>query len=223
MLQTSGTIKLSEIKTEFGGASTLYGYIRGGGLVASHSNNSGISASAPQIRQFLGASNGFSSAGGSTWTSSEYDIPVANGLYSEYGFEPYYDIYTVAGVSDGGQGYPNQAIGTFGSYATVGTSKSSTSTTNIVGIFDYYQDDMTTYNSRAYTLQFSAIYFSGNPGAFWTSVTANGLTKYRSNCTNTSGDYFSALNLTRFSWITPYYDWNFTANGGVNNFSIVIA
>jgi hypothetical protein len=222
MLQTSGTIKLSEIKTEFGGASTLYGYRRGGGLVASHSNNSGISASAPQIRQFLGASNDFSSAGGSTYTSDTYDIAVANGYYTEF-YDPLYTIYTVAGVSDGGEGYPNQAIGTFGSYATVGTSKSSTSTTSIVGIFDYYQDDMVTYNSRAYTLQFSAIYFSGNPGAFWTSVTANGLTKYRSNCTNTSGDYFSGVNVTRFAWITPYWDWNFTANGGINNFSIVIA
>jgi len=222
MLQSSGTIKLSEIKTEFGSASTLYGYRKGAGLVASHSNNSGISTSVPQIRQFLGGSSVFDSSGGSTWTSSEYDIAVANGSTTEFG-EPLYTIYTVAGVSNGGEGYPNQVIGTFGSYATVGTSKSSTSTTNIVGIFDYYQDDMVTYNSRAYTLQYSAIYFSGNPGsAFWTYVTANGRTKYRSNCTNPSGTYNSGLNVTQFAWLTPYYDWNFTANGGINNFSIVV-
>lgn len=196
MLQSSAPIKLSEVKTEFGGGQTQLGYNRGGGYVANHSNNTAIPTGPPiKLLDFLGGSKNFNSSGGTNWTSGEY--------YS--GTEAYFGVNT--GLFPGG-GFLN-SLGTRGSYYQVGRSYSNTTSSNIDGVIDWSDSDTGAYGVW--------VVISGNvTGSWWTSITANGTTLNRSAADVTNGTYPGG------SYTQTYWTWTSAAFGfgSATNFSI---
>jgi hypothetical protein len=225
-LTTSAPLKLSDIKTQFGGASTLYGYRRGGGLVASHAENAGISTTNPHILQFLGAGQNFESAGGATpWTKGT----MTGGAASGGGGYTLVVVDTYAGVNQSGfwVGFTGGAPASgdvVGSYYNVGQSYSSTAVAALNGAYDWVQQQ-TQYPTATVTQTgiASLITFSGNvTGTWWTSVTVNGVNKTRSSASNTSGTYYSATNATVWFWYGgTYFNLGSLSDGA--SFNIVVA
>ena len=190
---SSNPLSLSEVKTEFGGGQPLTGYRRGAGYVASHSNNTSVPTSGTiNLLNFLGASKGFNSAGGTTWTAGEYNVG--------------YDTYQ--GVNTGyfpGAGFLN-SLGTRGSYYQVGKSYSDTTNTNIDGVYDYTDNYGGGYSAW--------VVMSGNvTGSWWTSITVNGTTLNRSAADVPNGTYpGGSYTQTYWTWTSNYFGPNGSGN-----------
>lgn len=109
-LPSSGTLSLSQIKTEFGGGATFFNYHRGQAYVPNHTANSPIpTAGTISIQQFYSTERNFTCTVVNTG-----DFTSINGYLS-----PSYGSASRVGI---------------------GTSGSSTNQTQFTGIFDYYLD-----------------------------------------------------------------------------------
>jgi hypothetical protein len=230
------TPTLSDIKTEYGGGtppSNLRSYVRGGGYVASHSNNLSISTnpSALTIRQYIGGSSNFDSSAGTTWTGGQGTSGTYSSTTSNFGGPVYHSYYyTAFGVSTtsfassqfSGQGI-SSGFGTIGSYSTVGTSKSGSGSTSIIAVYDLWKVD--TAPSSVTTLLNTSIAFSGDVttstlGNWWTSVTVFGVTRTRAS--STSNSYNSGGNYTVYEFPLGsgvYTPWK-AFNGWTGNFNV---
>ena len=186
-LQTSASaanpLTINELKTEFTGPtpSKLSDYYVGAGYVANHENNSSIPSSGRiNILNFLGADVDFES---NTYTDGQYiiDQGTTTGL-------PFPD-YVYSGVCtniDFGSSW-----GTMGSINLIGKSKSATTQVTIEEIFDF-TDTFSSWGQFGVT--------GNHTGTWWTSITANGVTKNRSAADFPSGQYFSPEDITVWLW-----------------------
>ena len=182
-LQSSGTIKLSEIVTEYGGGSNQRAYLRAGGYVANHQRNENIPTSGTlTTRNFLGTEKAFSSdtyvSGSSSGYSSGYSgiafyqdhiglptnsmaISYYTGTFSRQNANPPITVY------NGGSG---------GSYYRVGKSKSSLYKCAFAELSDYYgyyydgegnflYSDVRAYFRVYQSVPWSSYYASINPSS----------------------------------------------------------
>ena len=109
-LTSSVPIKLSEIKTEFGGSGTLRTYLRAAGYVASHTANASIPTSGNVLMtNFLGAEKNFTCSmttntngtdvygysAGVTGSVSRSGIGISKSATTQVSFNGLYDAYTL--------------------------------------------------------------------------------------------------------------------------------
>jgi hypothetical protein len=154
-------LALSQIKTEFGGGSTLAGYARGGGLVANHTANAAIPTSGTiAISNFLGTERNFTCS-----------MNVQKDLPSPVTYWGYYS--GVAGSA---------------SRTGIGTSPSSTAQTTFVGWYDLYTPDLNPPYADIYTATFLVL--SGNvTGTWWTDISWGSLNLTRASSATPSGAF----------------------------------
>lgn len=167
----TGTITLSQIKSEFGGT-TLTSHLKGGGFVAAHENNASVPSSGTiSISNFRSTATvlvdkdmeGLSYTDGSDVYSFVQPDPP-------YDTE-YVDIYGGANVPTSDPNKIPFVCGAIGVINFVGLGKANTTQAQFLGAADYYYDDGT---------GLSALYFAGDRrGTWWTSVTINGVTANR--------------------------------------------
>jgi hypothetical protein len=163
-------LALSDIKTEFGGGSTLAGYTRGAGLVASHTANASIPASGTvAISNFLGAEKNFTCS-----MNVQQDNP--NPL-------TYWGYYSgVAGsVSRSG----------------IGTSPSSTNQVTFVGFFDQYTSNPAPPPDDIYFITFFVV-SGNNTGTWWSNISWGGISFSRSS-SGTPNGFFDGTD-TYWDW-----------------------
>jgi len=191
-------VKISQLKTEFGGPtpSNLTNFYVGAGYVAKHQQNESIPSSGTiNLSTFVGAVNVFTST--VTQTAAWLTRSVKNG----YATRVYYGAYTGAAGTTSAPAYPPKIQ--FGGFTNVrvGQSRSSTAQSTLVGIYDTDPGS----NSLA-----SYIVFSGDVSTWaWNTITCNGLTVTRS--TNTTVTYNSTTASTY--WLVANSSIS-SANGG---------
>jgi hypothetical protein len=156
-------LALSQIKTEFGGGSTLAGYYRGGGLVANHTANAAIPTSGTiAISNFLGAEKNF---------TCSLDVQQANP-------PPLPLVYW---------GYVSGTVGS-ASRTGIGTSPSSTSQTTFVGWYDQYTPNFSPPPDDIYVGTFLVL--SGNvTGTWWTDISWGSLNLTRASSSTPNGAF----------------------------------
>lgn len=188
-LPSSGTLSMSQIKTEFTGPNNLRSYLIGGGYVANHENNSGVPTSGTiTVRNLLGKSVNFIS---DTYTKDSILVPrgTTTGI-------PYSYSYTgVSAVTDAGSPWGGSAGGTFGTFGSinlVGKAKNATTQVTIESFFDWYD---------GLGADAGVIEFTGNhTGTWWTTIVSNGITKTRATADIPTGSYYSVQDKTVWSW-----------------------
>jgi hypothetical protein len=156
-------LALSQIKTEFGGGSTLAGYYRGGGLVANHTANAAIPTSGTiAISNFLGAEKNF---------TCSLNVQQANP-------PPLPLVYW---------GYVSGTVGS-ASRTGIGTSPSSTSQTTFVGWYDQYTPNFSPPPDDIYVGTFLVL--SGNvTGTWWTDISWGSLNLTRASSSTPNGAF----------------------------------
>lgn len=191
----TGTIKLSEVKTEFGGVATpkLRDYLKGAGYVAAHENNANVVSSGTL---YLG--QGFRSNAtflvdkdfeGLSYTDGSVPFYGDSGPPDYVGYTEYwYGYYSVVNC------------GAAGTVNLIGESKSNTNQFQIAQVSDYIFQDSSTRCDFA---------VSGNHTNWdWTSITANGVTKTRASAFNTAGTYDSTNNITLWYWLFQTFSFD---------------
>lgn len=169
-------LALSQIKTEFGGGSTLAGYSRGGGLVANHTANASIPTSGTiTISNFLGAEKNFTCS-----MDAQKDNP------SPLTYWGYWSGITGSASRTG-----------------IGTSPSSTAQTTFVAFVDFYVPDINPPYSDIYTV--TQLVLSGNvAGTWWTNISWGSISLNRSS-SGTPNGFFDGTN-TYWDWYGgPYF------------------
>lgn len=156
-------LALSQIKTEFGGGSTLAGYYRGGGRVANHTANAAIPTSGTiAISNFLGAEKNF---------TCSLNVQQANP-------PPLPLVYW---------GYVSGTVGS-ASRTGIGTSPSSTSQTTFVGWYDQYTPNFSPPPDDIYVGTFLVL--SGNvTGTWWTDISWGSLNLTRASSSTPNGAF----------------------------------
>ena len=175
-LPGSFPLALSQIKSEFGGASTLAGYYRGGGLVANHTANASIPTSGTiAISNFLGAEKNFTCS-----MDAQKDNP------SPLTYWGYWSGITGSASRTG-----------------IGTSPSSTAQTTFVAFVDFYVPDINPPYSDIYTV--TQLVLSGNvAGTWWTNISWGSISLNRSS-SGTPNGIFDGTN-TYWDWSGgPYF------------------
>jgi len=181
-LPSSGTIALSDIKTEFSGPNTLTSYRRGAGYVRNHGVNSSIPSSGTiTIRNFLGASKNF------VTTITPQQQTIISGSFPNLTNNTYYGY--LGGVDLVLSGFNR---GPFGSSTQTqyGTSVSSTASTTFFGLYRWGEGNRLIF-------ELSGDYTS-NPG-IWTSITLGSTTYTRASVAVTP-TYNSTYNYTLWYW-----------------------
>jgi hypothetical protein len=163
-------LALSQIKTEFGGGSTLAGYYRGGGRVANHTANAAIPTSGTiAISNFLGTERNF---------TCSMNVQQANP-------PPLPLVYW---------GYVSGTVGS-ASRTGIGTSPSSTAQTTFVGWYDQYTPNFSPPPDDIYVGTFLVL--SGNvTGTWWTDISWGSLNLTRASSSTPNG----AFNGTDTTW-----------------------
>ena len=169
-------LALSQIKSEFGGGSTLAGYSRGGGLVANHTANASIPTSGTiAISNFLGAEKNFTCS-----MNAQQDNP---------------NPLTYWGYFSGITGSASRT--------GIGTSPASTAQTTFVGFFDQYTPNLAPPPDDIYIITFLVL--SGNvTGTWWTDISWGSVSLSRASSGTPSG-FFDGTN-TYWDWSGgPYF------------------
>jgi hypothetical protein len=169
-------LALSEIKTEFGGGSTLAGYRRGGGLVANHTANASIPTSGTvAISNFLGAEKNFTCS-----MNVQQDNPNPLTYW----------------------GYNSGVVGS-ASRTGIGISPSSTAQTTFIGWYDQYTPNFSPPPDDIYIITFLVL--SGDvTGSWWSSISWGSLSLNRTSSGSPTG-FFDGTN-TYWDWSGgPYF------------------
>ena len=218
---TGDPLYFSEIRNEFGtGVGTnLLAYLGKGG----------VTGTAPlKILDFLGKYAPYSSTG---WTDGQwiYGWIYGGGGYTSVNDYHYYGMNSVTGGEHIGAASPPGTATPYSVYSypfgAAGSGNSlytGSTTTSVVGIFDLYymfHQNPGSTGDASYAIG-SYLIINGNvPGTWWTSVTANGVTKNRSAASSTSGTYNSGLGVTYWFWSGT----NLFSFDGTGSFSIAIS
>ncbi len=157
-------LALSQIKSEFGGGSTLAGYSRGGGLVANHTANASIPTSGTiAISNFLGAEKNFTCS----MNAQQVNPPPIPGLL-----------------------YWGYLSGTAGSVSRtgIGTSPASTNQASFVGFYDQYTPNFAPPPDDIYVGTFFVV-SGNNTGAWWTDISWGSLSLSRASSSTPNGAF----------------------------------
>ena len=178
-LPTSGTIRISNIRDEFGGtgARALSSYKRGGGLVPNHEQNANIPTTNSNIAlsKFYGTSKNFEI----TMTGSG-SISTSNAI---------------------GYTGPGGAVSVSGTQ--IGKFPSNLTTVIFAQFFDFYSTTVVAITPIT-IYEFSVFSVSGNnTGTWWSSIEFRGITWQRTVFDNPNGVYVSSIDQTRWSFGRP--------------------
>lgn len=187
---TSGQISSADISGEFGGSAphNLNEYYRGGGLVANHTNNSGIPTSGQiKMSDFYNTDIDYESTHTPSVASSFIDLGEG-GIQWTY----YYGIDR-SGLAGLG------AFGTIGASNQIGKAKSDLTQANTYGFYSTYID--------IDPIEDRFVVRGDHRGAWFTSVTTNTagggvLVHPRSSATVPNGQYSASNNVTYWIWTT---------------------